>query len=101
MNTQPNAVPEPAVDLQGAATATLSPTRPLYWSVRRELWENRSIHIAPLVVAAVFLFGFLISTITLPRRMDALFSTPLDPAKQRNVVAMPYSIAASMIILAG
>ena len=25
----------------------------LYWSVRRELWENRSIYIAPLAVAAV------------------------------------------------
>ena len=25
----------------------------MYWSVRRELWENRSIYIAPLAVAAV------------------------------------------------
>jgi ABC-2 type transport system permease protein len=31
----------------------MSATRPLYWSVRRELWENRSIYIAPLAVAAV------------------------------------------------
>ena len=29
------------------------PTRPFYWSVRRELWENRSIYIAPLIVAGV------------------------------------------------
>ena len=28
-------------------------TRPFYWSVRRELWENRSIYIAPLAVAAL------------------------------------------------
>ena len=33
----------------------------MYWSVRRELWENRSLYLAPLAVAAVFLFGFLIS----------------------------------------
>ncbi len=42
----------------------------LYWSVRRELWENRSIYIAPLAVAALFLFGFLISTIQ-PAGQDA------------------------------
>jgi len=32
------------------------------WSVRRELWENRSLYIAPLAVAAVALVGFFIST---------------------------------------
>ncbi len=73
--------------------------RPLYWSVRRELWENRSVYIAPLIVAAVFLFGFLISTVTLPRRMNAL--SAFGPAAQQIAVFMPYSIAASMILLAG
>ena len=33
------------------ARAILSPTRPWYWSVRRELWENRSLYIAPLSTA--------------------------------------------------
>ena len=28
-------------------------TQPIYWSVRRELWENRSIYIAPVAVAAL------------------------------------------------
>ena len=37
--------------------------RHLYWLIRRELWENRSIYIAPLVAAALVLFGFLIATI--------------------------------------
>jgi ABC-2 type transport system permease protein len=26
---------------------------PLFWSIRRELWENRSIYVAPLIVAEV------------------------------------------------
>ncbi len=52
MNTQSNAVPESPLGPQEIAPAVMSPTRPLYWSVRRELWENRSIYIAPLVVAA-------------------------------------------------
>ena len=36
--------------------------QPFHWSVWRELWENRSIYIAPILVAIVVLFGFLVST---------------------------------------
>src|SRR5438445_13884067 len=96
MNTQSNAMPG-SFDAQRVAAAVLSPTRPMYWSVRRELWENRSIYIAPLAVAGVFLFGFLISTIHLPARMRAL--SALDPAQQREAIAMPFDIAAAMLML--
>ena len=63
MNMQSNAVPETRVDSPALAPATTSATRPFYWSVRRELWEYRSIYIAPLAVAALVVFGFLIATI--------------------------------------
>ena len=43
----------------------------MYWAVRRELWENRSIYLAPLAVAALILVGFLISTIGLPGKIRA------------------------------
>jgi len=69
----------------------------MYWSVRRELWENRSIYIAPLVAAAVMLFGFLISLIGLPHRMRAALA--LDPSKQREALAMPYDMAAGLIMV--
>ena len=64
INTQSNAMPDSPRDSQihDAANAssliapgTLSATRPFYWSLRRELWENRSIYIAPLAVAALIL----------------------------------------------
>jgi ABC-2 type transport system permease protein len=97
MNAPSNAVPEFPVDSQIIATAAMSATRPMYWSVRRELWENRSIYIAPLVVAAVMLFGFLISTIGLPERRRA--GLLLDPAQQRAAIEKPYDIAAMMLIL--
>jgi ABC-2 type transport system permease protein len=58
MSTQSNAIPEPAL-----SSRALSPTRPFYWSVRRELWEYRSIYIAPLAIAGVVLFGFVIATL--------------------------------------
>jgi len=33
----------------------------LVWSVRRELWENRSIYVAPSIVAAVIAFASLVA----------------------------------------
>ena len=74
-----------------------APTRPFYWSVWRELWENRSIYIAPLIVAIIVLFGFLVSTIGLPERRRAVLL--LDPAKARAAIVAPYDMAALMLIL--
>src|SRR5204862_3330235 len=72
------------------------PTRPLYWSVWRELWENRSIYIVPLIVAAVQVFGFAITTIGLPDRRRAVLL--LDAAHQRAAIEVPYDLAAMMMI---
>src|SRR5437667_4853213 len=71
--------------------------QPFYWSVRRELWENRSIYVAPILVAVVELFGFFISTIGLPERRRAVLL--LDPAKARAAIEAPYDVAAIMLIL--
>ena len=71
--------------------------QPFYWSVRRELWENRSIYVAPIIVAIVVLFGFLVSTIGLPERRRAILLG--DPAKARAAIEAPYDMAAIMLIL--
>ena len=84
MNTQSNTVPESPIESQVITPAPMSPTRPLYWSVWRELWENRSIYIVPLIVAAVQVFGFAISTIGLADRRRAVLL--LDPAHQRAAI---------------
>ncbi len=68
----------------------------MVWSIRRELWENRSIYIAPVIVAAVMQFGFLIS-ITLPHHRPALVA--LDSAKQRAAIEIPYDMTAGLIML--
>src|SRR5438132_3990727 len=73
-----------------------SATRPFYWSVWRELWENRSIYMAPLIVAVVVLFGFLVSTAGLPERRRAVLL--LDPAKARAAIDAPYNVAALLLI---
>jgi ABC-2 type transport system permease protein len=40
---------------------TFHATRPFYWSVRREIWENRSVYLAPAIVAGVVLFAYLVA----------------------------------------
>ena len=84
------------VESQAIAPEVISETRPLYWSVRRELWENRLVYLAPLFIAVAVQFGFLISTIGMPSRRRAVLL--LDAAKQRAAINMPYYLAATMLI---
>jgi ABC-2 type transport system permease protein len=73
-----------------------TPTRPLFWSVWREVWENHSIYIAPLITAGVVLLGAVIGASGLPhRRRNALL---LDPTHARAAIEMPYDIVAMMIM---
>lgn len=71
-------------------------TRPLYWSVRREIWENRSVYIAPLVVTLVSLFGFAISMVGLAQRRRAIML--VDEIKRRNAIAEPYDMVAILLL---
>jgi len=68
----------------------------LYWSVRREVWEHRSVYVAPLAAAGVVLLGFAIRSLTLPRRMRGLAA--LDAAQQTTSVILPFSMAAMVIM---
>lgn len=71
----------------------------LYWSIRRELWENRSLYIAPLAVAAVFLAGYLISIVGFPARMHAIAA--LDAPQRQQALWLPFNMAAGLLMLAG
>ncbi|HJV32471.1 MAG TPA: ABC transporter permease [Patescibacteria group bacterium] len=73
-------------------------TRRLSWSIRRELWENRSVTIAPLAVAAFILFVFLITiAVASPRRMRTL--PTLGPAAQHALVVRPFCSSPGPIMM--
>lgn len=95
MNTQSNVMPESSVRSQGLSAAAMPAARLIYWSVRRELWEHRSIYVAPAAVAAVFLFGFWISILHLLVKMHA--APGLDPM-QRELLRQPYEVAEDLIM---
>ena len=99
MNTQSNAVTESRLESQAIASTAASPTRPFYWSVRRELWENRSIYLAPLAVAAAFFVGFIATHIHLAARIREV--AKLDPAAQRPLIAQPYDVIAGLMMVTG
>ena len=80
-----------------AAPAISFATRPWYWSVRRELWEHRSIYLAPLFAAALVLTGYLIGTLVIPRHIRALAA--LEPMRQQAALQQPFGFAAVMIVL--
>jgi ABC-2 type transport system permease protein len=96
MNMPSNAMPESPLDSQVLAPTVISATRRMYWSVQRELWESRSIYIAPLAVAALILAGFLIRTIHLPDKMRAALA--LNPMQQHEFIEQPYNFAALLIM---
>src|ERR1700733_14651467 len=95
MNTQSNAMSE-SFPTASVAPAAIPATQALYWSMRRELWENRSIYIAPLAVAAVFLVAFLVGAIHPPVKMrDAM---ALDPMRHQDLIEQPYTFAAFLLM---
>jgi ABC-2 type transport system permease protein len=75
MNTQSNAVSQSGLQAGGFATTLLAAARPFYWSIRRELWENRFIYIAPFAAGVLFLVGFAISAIRM-RLHEEVFWRP-------------------------
>lgn len=75
-----------------APAAAPRPVRPFYWSVRRELWENRSLMIAPLVVGGLALLALIYRAIISPGDFQALALLP--PAAQGQAVTAGYGAIA-------
>src|SRR5271169_2544448 len=88
MSTPSNTVPRSPLESQLTAPAVITASRRMYWSVRRELWEHRSIYIAPLAAAAVFLLAFLTGL-------------TLSPAHRHEPLDAPYEFAAVLIMGTG
>lgn len=79
---------------EAAPPAPVRKVRPFYWSVRRELWENRALWIAPAAVGGVVLFGALMSTITLHGGLKSL----ADGGRGSDALIMPYAAIALTVL---
>ncbi len=83
---------------QQPASIVSAGTRPFYWSVRRELFEYRSIYLAPLAIGAVILLGFLLVLARLPKTMQRAMA--MEPMAQRHALAYHFDVAAALIMAA-
>ena len=86
---------EAGFDVQTVPPVVTNPTRPFYWSVRREIWENRSLYLAPLIIAAFVLLMSLATAMHLPNRIRVA----TDPVKRTAMILKPYHFAPSPIML--
>jgi ABC-2 type transport system permease protein len=96
MSTHSNAMSGSRLELHAVAPALIPATRLIYWSVQRELWEYRSIYIAPIGVAVLFLLGFLISTVHLADKLRVALT--LTPIQEQEFIQQPYDFAALLIM---
>jgi ABC-2 type transport system permease protein len=97
VSTQSNVVSESSLGSQGVAAAAIPVARLMYWSIRRELWENRVIYVAIVAVAAVFLLGFSIGTVL---ALAGIHAVPwLDPTQPESL-RKPYEFAEDLIMAA-
>ena len=85
MSTPSNVMPESPLESEVTAPAVITASRRFYWAVRRELWEHRSIYIAPLAAAAVFLLAFLTAL-------------TISPVHRHQPLDVPYEFAAGLIM---
>ena len=65
-----------------------------WWSVRRELWENRSIVIAPLVVATLVVIGFIVRAL----HFAELRRSGVEGSEPRDLLASPAHVVAVIIV---
>jgi ABC-2 type transport system permease protein len=92
--SQVESIPEPAP----VAVRPLTATQPFYWSIRRELWENRSLYIAPLVIAGLVLFGFTLSRVGVVHVRTN--HQTLDPS-QAHMTSAPYDFVGIAVLVTG
>ncbi|HSY36951.1 MAG TPA: hypothetical protein VK814_14440 [Acidobacteriaceae bacterium] len=101
MTPQTDALPTSFTDTAHATPAArISEARRLFWSIRRELWENRAIYIAPLAVAAFILLGFFYSTVRMPAVMlitDTVNGVVTHTSHGIDPI-LPYTIAAGLLM---
>lgn len=73
--------------------------RPFFWSVRRELWENPAIWMAPLAIEGVVLLAQAFATLHHPGEVTR--AAAAGSVKAAQSLNMPYAAAAGAVFVIG
>ena len=96
MSTQSNAMNELPLEARATALSFISPGRRLYWSVRREIWEYRSIYIVPAAVAAFLILGLLVAVAR--GALHVGVDMTVNGAQQHPSLVTAYAVASTAIM---
>jgi len=94
-----DALNQSAFSASEATTVNISGFQRFCWSVRRELWENHSLFIAPLAAGALAVVGFLIGSLGIAHKLPILSS--FSQAQQLRAVAVPLDVTAGLQMAVG
>jgi ABC-2 type transport system permease protein len=89
MNTTANAISE--MRESARSYSEISAVQSFFWSVKREFWEYRSLYLAPVAVAGVYLFAFLIGTVA------GTWHKALNLSQAQDL-SEPYQLAAGLLM---
>ncbi len=79
-------------NVEATSASPVSSVQILYWAIRRELWEYRSIYIAPAIVAGIAILGYAFAT------TGRAISTR-DMSLRLSMLAEPYDFASGVIVI--
>lgn len=97
MSAETKAVPGTPLAQRGSETV-IPWWRLMQWSLRRELWESRSIYIAPVTVALLAFAGFLVSLLQLPAKIRA--SAGGSAMQLHDAIQGPFQTVAGLMMAA-
>ena len=97
MNSPSHVWNDSTVESQGRGRTVISWGQRFYWSIRRELWESKSIYVAPLIVAGLIVFAFLIGTFHQPGKLGVALTLDSGIA-QHTAIEQPYTLAALLLM---
>jgi ABC-2 type transport system permease protein len=84
-----------------SASAAYPFTRLMFWSVRRELWENRSITIAPFTATGLLIFTVAVLTLKLSigaQQLNGQMSAKIAGNFPNDGLWLPYAILAGPVL---
>src|SRR5687767_13147874 len=67
-------------ELASTTPGAVAASRPFYWSLRREIWENRSIYLAPVGVAVFAVLALVIHAVTMPSHLPGMLAVGNESA---------------------
>ena len=96
MSTQANLLHDTTEQTATVSSARISPVRLLLWSVRRELWDNHSLYLAPAIVAGLVLLGFFFGPFGIGNSTHAGLG---NGESYRLTVITPYDLASALLLM--